>query len=441
MLGCVNVYADDNTALPYRTRVGSTDIKTLQMLYADGRTLQRPFLVLDEYGRIDGSDPQNSLLVSFDEMSHEIRQYTYTVYHLNYDFRRSDLLSADYLQGFTTQDITDYETSMNTQRDYTHYSFTFPNADMAITHSGNYVIHIYEDGDVEKTVADVCFSVVQPKAGITAKIKANTQEEYNGRYQQLDIDIDTRLINLQNPDDIRLVVTQNNRQDNCVSGIRPTYIEQDRLRYENNRRLIFEGGNEYRRFDTYSVYYAGYNVNRIVYNNNDYHALLEADDNRGVTFSTDKTGTPYIYDKDANGQFVVNSERTDYSDTEAEYMWVHWFFPMPEPFFDGLLYVGGDMFYNDFTLANRMTYDNDRKGYYLNALVKQGGYEYQYMFLSKERGRHNSRGDMPSYIKGATLLRTEGSHWQTNNSYTIYVYYRPFGSRADELIGLERVGQ
>jgi hypothetical protein len=30
---------------------------------------------------------------------------------------------------------------------------------------------------------------------------------------------------------------------------------------------------------------------------------------------------------------------------------------------------------------------------------------------------------------------TEGNYWGTENSYTVLVYYRPFGARADELIG------
>ncbi|MEJ0101795.1 MAG: hypothetical protein WDO19_04180 [Bacteroidota bacterium] len=34
---------------------------------------------------------------------------------------------------------------------------------------------------------------------------------------------------------------------------------------------------------------------------------------------------------------------------------------------------------------------------------------------------------------------TEGNNWSTENTYMILVYYRPFGGRADELIGYAAV--
>jgi hypothetical protein len=104
--------------------------------------------------------------------------------------------------------------------------------------------------------------------------------------------------------------------------------------------------------------------------------------------------------------------------------------PVSEPFLDGSVYVGGDLFGNRMTIDNRMQYDGEQRCYYLSALLKQGGYDYQYWFV-------------PMGQKTATLQRTEGSHWQTENTYTIAVYYRPIGSRYDRLVGyrLIRSGQ
>ena len=68
-----------------------------------------------------------------------------------------------------------------------------------------------------------------------------------------------------------------------------------------------------------------------------------------------------------------------------------------------------------------MQYNAENKCYYLYAYLKQGGYNYMY------------------YVKGAneklSLLLLEGSHWQTDNEYTIDVYFRPFGARYDRLVG------
>ena len=205
------------------------------------RTLRvaRSFLTL--YAPLDGSDAENTLDISFDEMSHDVHFYSYTVQLMNADrTKESELLSGEYLQGFTTQDITDYEHSINTSREYTHYRFSFPNADMVLTKSGNYRLMIYEDGDRDKRVAEVDFCVVEPMVKIEGSVRSNTDIEFNGRYQQLDLDVNTAAINLKDPNEIRVLVTQNNRTDNAVWLNRPTYLAQNHLKYQQQRDLIFE---------------------------------------------------------------------------------------------------------------------------------------------------------------------------------------------------------
>ena len=146
----------------------------------------------------------------------------------------------------------------------------------------------------------------------------------------------------------------------------------------------------------------------------DYHAPL---------FPSEVTKGQYIHEFDSDGRFVVNAERTYDSDTEAEFMWVYWTLPMEQPFFDGALYVGGELFENEMNLKNRMQYDNEAKCYWLTSLVKQGGYDYQYWFVPKN--------------KTTTTQRVDGSYWQTENEYAVYVWWRPFGARYDRLVGVQ----
>lgn len=379
-------------------------------------SMQRPFLYLDN-GIVDGQDENNTLEISFDEMSHDVHFYTYTVCHLNADGNPSALLSSEYLSGFTTMDITDYQHSINTQRDYTHYRFNFPNEDMQLLASGLYALHIYEDGDRDKTIAWVPFAVVDPKVTIDANVHSKTIKELNGHYQQVDIDVSMTDLVLRDPQEFTLVVRQNGRTDNAAILRQPTFVESKRLRYINHPSLVFEGGNEYRHFDAYSAYYAGTGIERIAYDNRDYHVLLFPDEPReGV----------YMHEYDVDGQYRVNAERTSDPDTEAEYMWVHWLFVCDQPWFDGAVYVCGDLFDNEMSLRNRMQYDTEQGAYYLTSLMKQGGYDYQYRFLPKGE-------------RAASTLRTDGAYWQTQNEYTIYVFYRPFGARADQLVGLQRL--
>ena len=58
--------------------------------------------------------------------------------------------------------------------------------------------------------------------------------------------------------------------------------------------------------------------------------------------------------------------------------------------------------------------------------LKQGYYDYQY--IVKENGE-----------LADSILLTEGSHYETNNEYSIFVYYRDPGSIYDQLIGFEKI--
>lgn len=396
--------------------IATLRIRTLQEAQEYTRTATRPFLILEDE-RIDGSDPANTLEISFDELSHDPRLYTYTVTHLNANYMPSDLMSSEYLSGFTTQDINTYDFSLNTQQLYTHYSFTFPNSDMQITRSGNYAITIYEDGDPKNVAAVAVFSVLDQRVSVTGQVLSNTVKEFSGHYQQLDLSV-TFPATTRN-EEYFIAVQQNGRWDNFVFAPTPSYRESNKLKWINHAQLVFEGGNEYRHFDTYSVYYAGTGVDRVRYDQGEYHALLDIDRShqQGV----------YTHRYDANGQRLINAERTQDVDTEAEYMWVHFALPVEQPLMNQTLYVGGDIFYNRLTAENRMNYDADNKLYWLNAYIKQGGADYQYWAVDHANGNK------------ITLRQTEGSFWQTENEYTVYVYYRPLGARADELVGLQRV--
>ncbi len=394
----------------YQTCVIGDNIKTLRIRYAGSNMPERPII------NLNGED---ILEISFDELSHTNHQYSYTLLHLNADWTESGLMSTEYVDGFTTADITDYEYSLNTQQLYTHYRFELPNEDMHIKASGNYAVKIYEDGDIDNVVAYACFSVSEQTTDIKVNLRHNTDIELSGRYQQLDIDVSTEGLRLTNPrEEIHVYVYQNGRQDNMVSKLVPTYIESNRLRYMNQRQLIFEGGNEYRHFDINSVYILGYGVNKVEFDREYYHAFLFEDE-------TDPT-LPYTTAPDANGQYVINAERTDYDDTEGEYMWVHFFMPKSSPWFDGSVYILGDICQNRLDATSRMEYDNEHKAYYKSLYLKQGAYDYEYVFV-------------PKWATKGSLLRTEGSYWQTSNEYTVYVYYRSFGSRGDRLTGVYKV--
>lgn len=393
----------------YRTQIFQPNIKTLQ-IGVSGVKLGLPIIELSS---------SNVLQVSFDEMSHEAHSYSYKVIHCNADWTPSSLNSSEYLSGFTTANITDMATSLNTTYLYTHYSFQLPNNDMGFKVTGNYVVVIYEDNKVDDPIARACFSIVDQRVNIIPTVRGNTDSELNGRLQQLDFEVALNGYTVRDAsEEIKVVVRQNNRIDNQVTDIKPTYFTNSSLSYINNRNLIFEGGNEYHRFDISSVYAAGEGVANIVFTRPYYDAFLY--DNKI------QTSKMYLYDLDVNGKFVINMQKAQDDDTEADYMSVHFNLPAKEPFFDGQLYLGGEFNYNLLNNDVRLRYDGKTESYVQTVLLKQGGYNYQYWFVPKGESK-------------ASPARVDGSYWQTKNEYTIYVYHRPWGERYDKLVGVKVV--
>ncbi len=391
----------------YRTKIFNPQIKTLQISLS-GAKFSLPIMELNS---------SDFLLVSFDEMSHGNHSYSYKVIHCNADWTPSGLNATEYLTGYTTANITNYVQSLNTTYLYTHYAFQLPNNDMGFKISGNYVIQIYEDNNVENPIAQACFSIVEPHVSIAGTIRGNTDTELSGRLQQLDFDLMFNGYSVRDAaSEIKVVVRQNNRIDNQVADLQPTYISTSKLSYINNKTLIFEGGNEYHRFDISGVYAAGEGVANIQFTKPYYDAFLY--DNKI------QNSKIYSSDQDVNGKFVINLQNSQNDDTEADYMFVHFNLPTKQPFFDGRLYLGGEFNYNQLNDAVRMNYDGKTESYVQTILLKQGGYNYQYWFVPKGETK-------------AAVERVDGSHWQTSNEYTIYVYHRPWGERYDKLVGVK----
>ncbi len=396
---------------PFRTTVFDANFRTLQV-GVKGQNFVLPIIELN------GLDV---IKISFDEMSHLSRTLSYKVMHCNADWTVSQLSTNEFLQGFTTASITDFKRSANTSYLYTHYSFELPNNDMRFKVSGNYVVVIYEDNRDNEALAYACFSVVEPKVGVEAKVRSNTDIEINNSLQQLDFDILTGNYTIRNAhEELKVVVRQNNRIDNAVKDLKPTFMGSSRLSYNNNNRaLIFEGGDEYRRFDISSIYAAAQGVERFEYKSPGYEAFLLSN-----KINSSRT---YQHDFDVNGKFLINYQEHMFDiDVEADYMMVHFELQAPQPFFDGLLYIAGEFNHNIFDANSRIDYDNQTRSYRKSMLLKQGGYNYHYFLLPKAQQK-------------ASVRPVAGSFWQTGNEYSIYVYHRAWGERYDRLIAVKTI--
>ncbi|MDR1678632.1 MAG: DUF5103 domain-containing protein [Prevotellaceae bacterium] len=401
-----NCYAGIVAQTQYRTETLQNNVRTLQIAVS-GNRFALPVMELGGEGRFT---------ISFDELTANIKNYDYTIQHCNADWTPSDLSSSEWCSGFETNPVENVRSSINTLMSYNHYSFSFPNENINFKLSGNYVVKIHEANQPETIIATACFSLVETKIGIEATVRGNTDVEINRRKQQVDFSLVAGNYLINNPAELSVIVRQNNRTDNEVRKLEPTYISRDRLTYSNNKALIFDGGNEYRSIDFSSLYSYGMGITKIRYYEPYYHVELDP-------ATIVPRSAPYSLIDDVNGRFVINLQESDDDDLTADYFLVHFSIPADEPYFDGQLFILGELNYNKLDNSVRMDYNTQNKQFEQTVLLKQGGYNYLFVFR-------------PEGSTAASAERIENSYWQTRNEYSIYVYHRPFGERYDRLIAV-----
>lgn len=388
----------------YKTGVNSDLIKTLQVRGTE--ILSDPIIELNGGKQIE---------INFDALESSSNRFAYIIEHCDADWKKSEFTPIEYLDGFQGMTIDDFANSIATTQHYTNFNLRIPNDDVKLKVSGNYAVKIYRENEPDKILVTACFSVVESLVKVTGEVTGNTLKDFNKEHQQVNFTLFLQNFAITYPQtDLRIYVFQNRRRDNVVTNLTPTSILRDRLVYDQNRKQIFEAGNEYRRFEFLSNTYNGMGVERIRFQNPYYHVFLQTGQVR--------SNRTYQYDQDQDGRFLIRCSKCDDPDTEADYDMVH-FGLNSEPLLGGSVYLLSDIYNNVLDERSKMGYNFDTGQYEKSVLLKQGNYNYSYLFVPN----------------GQTLAESgliEGNFYQTENEYAIFVYYRPFGARYDRLISV-----
>jgi hypothetical protein len=158
------------------------------------------------------------------------------------------------------------------------------------------------------------------------------------------------------------------------------------------------------------------NVKQIESRDSVYHFELYPDEPRSRNL--------YFSQPDLNGNFAVEVQEYPRANVESDYVFVRFSLKYAEPIKDGKVFVIGK--FNDWACdsTNQLDYNPAEYRYEGELMLKQGLYDYG--FALKEKNRLNE-------------AIFEGSHSETENYYTILVYYHPFGARASELVALRHL--
>lgn len=353
------------------------------------------------------------ILVKFDEIGEDNSYLEYRLIHCDADWQPSRLIESEYLEGFNSVRIEDYAYSTATFVHYVNYLIAFPNEELQIKHSGNYLLQVYDPERPEETLLQTRFQVTENRARIEGNVTSRTDMGHNTYWQQLAFEIDCQGIGEFNPyQDIIVYVTQNDREATKRRIMTPLRVSGDKIIYEHLNDLVFGASNEYRRFESVSNSFPGMRVDSLRYMGSNYHVWLKVDEPR--------QSASYSYDQTQHGRFLVREYNSTDSDIGADYITVHFLLECPElPSYD--IYLDGEFTHDRMDKENQLTYDHRVGGYVAEVPLKQGAYNYQYVTRSRQTGE----------ISTSTI---EGDKYETLNEYGIAVYFRPPGARADRLI-------
>ncbi len=382
------------------------------LLYADGDQLKDPVVPL--------GDLVERLTLSFDILGGNGEVLNYTFIHCSHDWQPTDIQRIQYASGFESDRIDDYAFSRNTLVDYVNYQLLFPKDDMQPLVSGNYLLVVYGE-DLNDLYFTRRFMVVDEKArmGITVP-RYSDDLSLTDTHQQLDVKINMNsYVSINTQQFSSLTIRQNGRWDNAAVGLKPTYVYPDYISFEHHPKTVFEGANQYRRFNTSNVYFQSENLAHIR-QTEDY---FEFD----ISTCESRVRKAYASYEDIHGEKFVYVENEDLDNaTEADYCRVNFFYKSEAPLSHEDLYIIGainDWAFND---NNKMIYDYRLHGYTCSMLLKQG--YYNFMFATVDRKTGEVMTDL-----------TEGNFWETNNVYKLYFYYYNSIKGYDELLGYATV--
>ncbi len=355
------------------------------------------------------------LTLTFDDESDQSKYLKYTYIHCTYDWKPTpNFQKIDYMNTYMEGETFNTQTSSNTIQFYTTYSLDFPNDDVNVSKSGNYILYVYED-DNENYIPILThrFTIAEKLVEISANVQQPYDISVRNTKQEVSFQISNPNFRINNASrNLKVVISQNGRYDNAYIATTPTVTLNDVLRYDRQNEILFEGGSEFRIFNIRSIRSAMEHISRNAYEGGENHTYVDIDKERVYLAYEDRI--------DIDGCYFIAAD-DGYNLQNADYTNVY-FSLICTPPKDVDLYIYGEL--TNWTLSPKakLEFHEYRKQWEASLYLKTGYYNYTYLAL-------------PKGSKEATFMYTEGNFWQTENRYIFLAYYQGDGALYDRVIG------
>lgn len=360
---------------------------------------------------------QARLKLSFDYLSQDIPELNYTIVHCNSKWELSKINSFDYLDGFNENSFYNYDFSINTIQPYVHYELEFPNNDISPKISGNYLMVVFKENNPDSVLFTKRFYVVETRLGIDAYTKQPGSGKYYQSHQEVIFEINYKDFELRNPfQELEVSLLQNWRLDNAYNNIQPVFVKEERLIYRQESKYVFPAHKEYRFFDTRNLRLLDSEVKTYNLQRN----KIELFPDQVTVFKE------YFYSKDINLKYINDIKDFSTPELRADYNKVKFMLATNTPYSQGDIYIFGELSNWQIDKRFKMKYNFETKAYEGEVLLKQGFYNYAYNYLKKGE----KVGDT-SYF--------DGNHFEAENDYYIFAYYKGMGDRYQRIIGFDHI--
>jgi len=360
------------------------------------------------------------LLLQFDDLEADNKNYFYKIYHCNADWSISqDIFPIDYIDGYQENRFYESTVSFNTRVDFTHYYLRIPNDDVKFKLSGNYLLKVYLNDDENDLVLTRRFVVFEPKMKAVPTVRRSAIPPYSRSHQELSLRVEHAGIYLPQPSqDVKVAILQNGRWDNMIYGIKPTFIQEEAVVYDFQGQIIFPGFKEFRPLDVRTIRHRGPQVETFEQTSNGFKLTLFPDIPRNLS--------AYLFTNDLNGKFIIASHDVPAANERGEYMSLKFSLISPKIKDKEMFLTGG---FSDFQAYSKyqLSYNEEQQKYEGEFLFKNGFYDYSYAALEKGSEKIDEQ-----------LI--EGSTFETENDYLFLVYYRKYGGRYDQVVAYTKTG-